>query len=89
MLRLRAREAQGAHSQAPMAMGDLKVEIRMVYRIRSSKLGIAHPAVAVGGHARRCVVQAHHDDDADDVLLVLGEDKGEAPTPVLEEGTLS
>ena len=60
-------------------MGDLKVEICMVYRIRSSKLGILQSVVMRG------VVQAHH--DANDVLL--GEDKGEAPTPVLEEGTLS
>ena len=60
-------------------MGDLKVEICMVYRIRSSKLGILQSVVMRG------VVQAHH--DTNDVLL--GEDKGEAPTPVLEEGTLS
>ena len=47
----------------------------MVYRIRSSKLGILQSVVMRG------VVQAHH--DAGDVLL--GENEGEAPTPVLEE----
>ena len=51
-------------------MGHLKVEVRMVYRIRSSKLGILQSVVMRG------VVQGHH--DAGDVLL--REDEGKAPT---------